>query len=139
MATRNGKLSSKILITHPHWDHINALPFFVPLYIPGNEFEVMGPAQGATTMRELVSAQMDGTYFPITLRDLSARVFFRNLVEETVEFDGVQVSAMLLSHPGNCLGYRITMRDKVFCFITDNELYMEDAPGFQQSYVDKLV
>lgn len=139
MATRPGKLAAKMIISHPHWDHINALPFFVPLYIPGNEFEIMGPAQGAKVMREVVAAQMDGTYFPITLRELGARVFFRNLAEETVSFGEVKLSAMLLSHPGNCLGYRLTLGDRSFCYVTDNELYLPDAPGYQSSYVDKLV
>jgi CheY-like chemotaxis protein/phosphoribosyl 1,2-cyclic phosphodiesterase len=139
MATRDGKLTAKILITHPHWVHITALPFFVPLYMAGNEFEVMGPAQGARTMREMISAQMDGIYFPITLRELGARIFFRNLAEEEVTFGDVTVRTMLLSHPGNCIGYRITMRGRSFCYITDNELYLKDAPGYQQNYVDKLV
>ena len=35
-----------IFISHPHWDHINALPFFAPLYVPGNEFEILGAATG---------------------------------------------------------------------------------------------
>ena len=139
MASRGGKLSAKVLITHPHWDHINALPFFVPLYIPGNEFEVLGPAQGALTMREMIAAQMDGTYAPMTLRELGARVFFRNLSEETITVGDVQIATMLLSHPGNCVGYRITMRGRSFCYITDNELYPKGSPGFHPSYVDKLV
>ena len=29
------RLQANILISHPHWDHINALPFFSPLYVPG--------------------------------------------------------------------------------------------------------
>lgn len=139
MSTMGGKLRAKIMISHPHWDHINALPFFVPLYIPGNEFEIMGPVQGALTMREMISAQMDGTYAPMTLRELGARVFFRNLAEEEFAVDGIKINTLLLSHPGNCLGYRITMKDRSFCYITDNELYPKEVPGFQQSYVDKLV
>ena len=27
-----------ILITHYHWDHIQGVPFFAPLYLPKNEF-----------------------------------------------------------------------------------------------------
>ena len=139
MATRGGKLTAKILITHPHWDHINALPFFVPLYIPGNEFEVMGPAQGTRTMREIVAAQMDATFAPITLRELGARTFFRNLSEEEVSYGDIKIRTMLLSHPGNCLGYRISMRGRSFCYITDNELYLGGTPGYNRAYVDKLV
>ena len=139
MANRNGNLTAKILISNPHWDHVNALPLFVPLYIPGNEFEVMGPGQGALTMREIVAAQMEGTYGPMSLRELGARVFFRNLAEEKIVFGDIEVRTMLLSHPGNCLGYRITMSGRSFCYVTDNELHRKDSPGFDASYIDKLV
>ena len=82
-----GKLNihAKILISHPHWDHINALPFFVPLYIPGNEFEIMGPVHANMTMRELILAQMDDIYFPITISQFGARVYFRDMGEEEFE------------------------------------------------------
>ena len=82
-----GKLNihAKILISHPHWDHINALPFFVPLYIPGNEFEIMGPVHANMTMRELILAQMDDIYFPITISQFGERVYFRDMGEEEFE------------------------------------------------------
>ena len=32
LATQNrSQIQAKILISHPHWDHINALPFFTPM------------------------------------------------------------------------------------------------------------
>ncbi|MDP6175280.1 MAG: response regulator, partial [Rhodospirillales bacterium] len=75
MAQGRAKLEAKIFISHPHWDHINALPFFTPMYIPGNEFEILGPAAPHRTMRELMSAQMEDVYFPITLREFGSRVY----------------------------------------------------------------
>ena len=58
------RINAKLFISHPHWDHINAIPFFAPLYMQGNEFEILGAKQGDITMRELISAQMDGVLFP---------------------------------------------------------------------------
>jgi len=132
------RITAKIFISHPHWDHINALPFFVPLYIPGNEFEILGARHGDTTMRELMSAQMDGIYFPITIREFGARVFFRDLGEETIEFDDIKVKTMLLSHPGNCLGYRIDYQGKSICYITDNEMFNPGEPGHNPGYIQRL-
>ena len=132
------RITAKIFISHPHWDHINAIPFFVPLYVAGNEFEILGARHGDISMRELMSAQMDGIYFPITIREFAARVFFRDLGEETIEFDGVTVKSMLLSHPGNCLGYRLDYHGKSLCYITDNEMFFTGQPGHNPGYIQRL-
>lgn len=134
MKTRPRRIKGHIFITHPHWDHINALPFFAPLYIQGNEFEILGANQGDVSMREIISAQMEGVYFPITLREFAARVYFRDLTEESFEIDGIKVSTKLLSHPGKCLGYRVDYHGRSVCYISDNELYFKDAPSYDAHY-----
>ena len=140
MARRGGKWSAKVFISHPHWDHINAIPFFVPMYIPGNEFEVIGARHGGKSMRQLISAQMDDVYFPITLKEMGARVYFREIAAETLSFGDVEVQSMLLSHPGLCLGYRVNFNGKSFCYITDNEIYPPDVehnnPVYEKDLAD---
>ncbi len=138
LATRHGPIMAKIFISHPHWDHINALPFFTPLFFPGNEFEVFGAPQGAMTMRELMAAQLDGIHSPIALRNFGARVFFRNLSEEKFTVGDVRVSTMYLAHPGLSLGYRFDTRGKSFCYITDNELHLPGSPQYSQEFRDHL-
>ncbi len=138
MASGRAKLEAKIFISHPHWDHINALPFFVPLYVQGNEFEILGAANADLSMREMISAQMDGVYFPITLKEFASRVYFSDLREETITFGDIVVKTMLLSHPGYCLGYRVEYHGRSICYITDNELFLENDPSYNPSYVEKL-
>ncbi len=139
MADGSKRFEAKIFISHPHWDHINALPFFAPLYVPGNEFEILGASHGDITMRELISAQMDGVYFPINLREFGSRVYFQDLTEGDHEIAGITVRTMLLSHPGNCLGYRVEYNGRSICYITDNELYLPDSPHHNAFYVEKLI
>ena len=138
LASRGGKLNAKIFISHPHWDHINALPFFVPLYIPGNEFEILGPAQPQITMREMIGAQMDDIYFPITMKEFGARVYFQDLTQGEHEVEGITVTTLLLSHPGNCLGYRVEYNGGSICYVTDNEMFSPDAPYYDPNYVKNL-
>ena len=52
LAQNRGKISARIFISHPHWDHINAIPFFAPLYVQGNEFQIFGANQGDISMRD---------------------------------------------------------------------------------------
>ncbi len=128
------RINAKIFISHPHWDHINALPFFTPLYMQGNEFEILGARQGELSMRELIAAQMDGTYFPVTLTEFGSRTYFRNLDEGDVEINGIQVQTKLLSHPGRALGYRVNYNGRSICYITDQELYLNDSEYFDPHY-----
>jgi phosphoribosyl 1,2-cyclic phosphodiesterase len=133
------RLNARVLISHPHWDHINTIPFFVPFYMQGNSFEVCGPSHGDITMRGLISAQMDGVYFPITTREFAADVQYRDLAEGNYDIGGVRVRTMLLSHPGNCLGYRLEYAGRQICYVTDNELYPKDSPFRSDEYVERLV
>jgi phosphoribosyl 1,2-cyclic phosphodiesterase len=138
MNGKNQRLTGRIFISHTHWDHINTVAFFAPLYARGNEFEIYGPHQGDLTIERAVSAQMDGVYFPVTIREFAARLIFRDLREESLNFGPVRVDTMLLSHPGYCLGYRITVRGRKFCYITDNELYNPDDARHDERYVKRL-
>ena len=131
-------LDCHIFISHPHWDHINALPFFAPLYQAGHHICVCGAQHAGITMQDLISAQMDGVYFPITARDFAADVRYRSLHEERFQVGPALVDTMLLNHPGACLGYRIRRGDRTFCYITDNELYPETDPAYDPAYFNKL-
>ncbi len=138
LARKDSPAKMKIFISHPHWDHINALPFFIPLYVQGNDIEICGPSHGDITMQEMISGQMDGIHFPINTKEFSARVQFRELKEEQLEIDGITVQTMLLNHPGHCLGYRVSYRQRSVCYITDNELFPEDNPYYNEFYTEQL-
>ncbi|HJO75543.1 MAG TPA: response regulator [Rhodospirillales bacterium] len=131
-------INAKIFISHPHWDHINAIPFFAPLYAQGNEFEVLGANQGDITMREIVSAQMEGVYFPITFSQFASRVYFHDLEEEDLVVLDIDIKSKLLSHPGKCLGYRINYNGRSICYITDNEMYVETSDFYDNHYEKRL-
>lgn len=139
MAERPGRIAAKIFISHPHWDHINFLPFFAPLYVAGNEFEICGPANGDMGMRALVGAQMDGIFFPITMREFGARVEFRDLGEETLPVGDLEIRTLLLNHPGKCLGYRVDYRQTSVCYVTDNELVPQSSAKHDAARLERLI
>ena len=54
-------VKADIFISHTHWDHIQGLPFFVPLFIPGNEIRFHGavdPISGRD-IQSILGAQME--------------------------------------------------------------------------------
>lgn len=133
-------IKAKIFISHPHYDHINGIPFFVPLYIKGNEFDFYGADQPQLCFKDQISKQMDSVYFPVTIKEFSSTVNFHSLTEEKITVDDIQVETLLLNHPGRCLGYRVEYQGKVFCYVTDNELFlMTDKARYNQCEVDRLI
>ncbi len=138
MGSKEPRFSARIFISHPHWDHINTIPFFAPLYIRGNQVEVYGPYQGDLTIDRVVSAQMESVYFPVTIREFGARLTFRDLREESLTFGPVRIDTMLLKHPGYCLGYRLSAHGRSVCYITDNELYLPSDARYDERYVERL-
>lgn len=127
-----------IFISHPHWDHINGLPFFSPLYTKGNELEICGPLNGGMSMRELIAGLMDGVYFPINIKEFAAAVSFHNLGEERFDIDAIKIQTMFLNHPGQCLGYRLNYGGRSICYVTDNEMCPDSNRLYSENYVNKL-
>lgn len=138
MKSGASRIEGAIFLSHPHWDHINSLPFFIPLYASGNHFDIYGADHGDTSVQDLVSAQMDGVFFPVTTREFGASVSYHALSEGDHEIDGIVVKTMYLSHPGNCLGYRVFYGDRSFCYITDNELYPPHSASHNPAYNKQL-
>lgn len=138
MGHKRLRITADMLITHPHWDHINAFPFFTPLYVPGNQVRVHGAAQDEVSFEQLMEAQMDGVYFPITVREFGAHVSFHQIGEQDLDLDGIQAKSIMLKHPGHCLGYRVDHHGRSFCYITDNELYPADSEFADEEFLHKL-
>jgi phosphoribosyl 1,2-cyclic phosphodiesterase len=72
------------------------------------------------------------------MKDFGSHVGFRELAQGAFVVDGINVKTMLLSHPGNCLGYRIDYKGRSICYITDNELFLPESPNHDPNYGDSL-
>jgi len=118
-------IEATILLSHTHWDHIQGFPFFAPLFIPGNRISVCGPKGANSTLPDVLSGQMEFTYFPVELGQLGARIEYRDLTEGEHDIDGVKITTQFLNHPALALGYRIEADGVSVLYLCDHEPYWE--------------
>ena len=118
-----------ILISHTHWDHIQGLPFFAPLFVPGNEWDVYGPVGLDESMREALSGQMQYTYFPVTMEQFGATVRYHDLVEGDFRIEDINITTHYLNHPALTLGYRLEVDGVTVVYSCDHEPYSRDLAG----------
>lgn len=109
-----------IFYSHLHWDHIQGLPFFRPLYHPGCRVTFCAGIP-ARKLEAALRAQMSSPYFPVSFPEPGGAGRFRQATAEGVEAGGVRVVPFPLRHPSGCTGYRIEAPDAVVVFITDHE------------------
>ena len=118
----NGKpVNAFLLISHPHWDHIQGFPFFRPAFLAGNEFTIIGGESERVSLQEMITDLMNKVYFPLHLNELKAKINFQGVAEEEFNIFDATVKTMFVNHPSFSLGFRITHHGKSLAYISDNE------------------
>lgn len=115
-----------LLISHTHWDHIQGLPFFAPLFVAGNTWHIYGPRGLGNSIRDTLAGQMQYTYFPITTDDMGASVDYHDLVEGVFEIDDITVTTQYLNHPALSLAYRLEVDGASIVYASDHEPHHRD-------------
>jgi phosphoribosyl 1,2-cyclic phosphodiesterase len=114
-----------ILVTHYHWDHIQGIPFFSPLYVENNEFHFYSFRSkflGRDSLKQVFEAQMALPYFPVDLSAMNAKRKFKEVDGgDSFVVGENKITARWLNHPQGCLGFRIETPAGTVAYATDNE------------------
>jgi len=118
----NGKpIQAYFLMTHFHWDHIQGVPFFAPLYRPGNTFLFLSAGLSRGELRSLIEGQMGSPHFPVDMKSLAASLSFSYLKNSEINIHGATVRSAPLNHPQGSFAYRIDADGSSIVFATDTE------------------
>lgn len=143
MMFNNGGLSAIFLLSHVHWDHIQGLPFFGPLYVNKgkgiqNKWSFYGGTDWQKTAEECLKGQMDPPMFPVSWKEISKITYYPIVFHEVHDMmsfrpePNLEVTCRKLNHPQETYGWRLegVMEGKKFvvAYTTDNEPYDPEIP-----------
>jgi phosphoribosyl 1,2-cyclic phosphodiesterase len=114
-------IQASLFLTHFHWDHIQGIPFFLPLYRRGNRFMFHSVLREGTGLKDTIEGQMANPYFPVNMGVMGGQRHFSNLDGKPVSLQGATLRSAPLNHPQGCVGYRIDADGEAFVLATDNE------------------
>lgn len=113
-------INATALVSHLHWDHVQGLPFFIPLHREGARLHIVAPRQDVGLV-EAFDTFMAPPYFPIRLGDLAGEVTFEEATVEPMKFGSLEVTARSVPHIGPTLGFRIDSGSGVVTYIPDHQ------------------
>lgn len=125
-----------MLLSHVHWDHIQGIPFFKPMYIPKNNITIYGNSNYMYSLNDALNnsepksiaqyaleKQQGKFVFPFKFSDFASNIKFNDVepVKEGLYIDDLQIYAKRVNHPEGCYSYKIVENGKTFVFLTDHE------------------
>ncbi len=115
-----GGYSFHLLLTHFHWDHIQGLQYFTPIYFPNNHIYLHSPFP-EKEVREVFDLLLDDSYSPFNgLNSLPCTWHLEQLKEET-EIGIFTISHHPTVHLGESYAYRIKNGGKTLVFSGDHD------------------
>ncbi len=116
-------LTTTVLISHTHWDHIQGLPFFRPAYNRASQIHILGAPGTRAKLRAALVNQMDPIQFPISLESLAGISAIDEFAADTTAIGSFVVRTIALNHPGGCNGFRVAAGGTSIAYLPDHEPY----------------
>jgi len=115
-----------ILLTHFHWDHIQGLPSFAPLFQSGVKI-VFYANRAADEVRSLLGVLMADPFFPVPFAEIGAQAKFHHVEDgEPFQAGPFNVEAFPLYHPQGAVGFRVETDGEIIVHASDHEYGMRN-------------
>ncbi len=118
-----------LLISHYHWDHIQGLPFFKPLYDPGVSMAMGGGTGTRRSLARQLAQAISPPLFPVPFDKVPAQIVPVAFKGDLLQVGSLTVRRIPLSHPNQGAGFRIEDDGASLVYLTDNELSLRHRGG----------
>ncbi len=122
-----GATEYHVFLTHYHWDHIQGLLFFRPLYDESNTFTFYGHQWDTMSSREAIEGALRPPWFPVSIQDTAAHKTYVTISSTILEVGDLKITAAPLHHPQGVTAYRIDGPKRSVVVATDCERGEQEA------------
>ncbi len=115
-----------VFVSHFHWDHLQGIPFFWPIFSKDCKIEFYSTFPAA---ERILAEQNRCPYFPQNgAWEKVGKQFNFHLIHENepIYIDGVKITCKKMTHPGNSYSYSFEENGKKIVYGTDVELQEHD-------------
>jgi phosphoribosyl 1,2-cyclic phosphodiesterase len=110
-----------LLFSHYHFDHVEGLPLFPPLYDPSMTIRIHGFAPEGRSLQSTLETFVAPPYFPVRLSGSPATIEYHEVRGEPFAIGDLRVSTLPLNHPDGCIAYRLERNGRRVVYATDHE------------------
>jgi phosphoribosyl 1,2-cyclic phosphodiesterase len=116
-----------VFLSHYHFDHLEGLSLFQPLYDPASTVLFHGFASDGRSIQQNLEKLIAPPYFPVKLAGAPAKVEFTEVKGQEFRVGELTVDSIPLSHPDGSVAYRVSHGDRRLIFATDHEHGVEQV------------
>ena len=121
-----------VFLSHYHWDHIQGIPFFLPLYEKNRKVIFHGLTINGEDVSDVLNNQMKNNYFPIKIDDVNADVGYKKVeFNSSYKINGMTLNTFKANHSTPTLALRISEGNQCFVYMTDNELNFDERGSIE--------
>jgi ribonuclease BN (tRNA processing enzyme) len=124
------------LVSHLHWDHVQGLPFFVPLLAEGASLTLVGPAQIEGSLQNAVESFVQPPLFPVALETLPGQVEFVESTGSILRVGATTITSAAVAHAGETNGYRIQNGSGSLAYLPDHQQPVDGSLEVPESVVE---
>ncbi len=128
----------KIFITHAHWDHLQGLPFFIPIFLKNSIIDIFIDSLNFDTVKNAIIKQMSGLSHPVDFKELASQISFIKVQGNLKIHNDMEIFTINNNHPGISTGLKVISNGKIISFVTDNEIGLLKRENRYNEFCDFL-